>query len=289
MKSGNPHKDAAQPFIKWAGGKRAVIPFLAPHFPDYIKTYREPFVGGGAVFFTFADRIGQAYLSDTNKDLIITYQVIKHDVERLIDVLDEHKRMHMKMAGCTYSGGNSHYKKIRSQHPKSDTDIAARFIYLNKTCFNGLYRVNKTGQFNVPEGSYRNPAICDPVRLRKCSLALQKAHIRLCDFEDFEPRKGDVIYCDPPYDGCFAQYQKDGFGRDDQKRLAEAAHRWDKIGAKVILSNSDTEFMRNLYPSWKTFTAKIRRSIGQKVASRTKAAELVISNVVWRGKCQPHR
>jgi len=182
------------------------------------------------------------------------------------------------MMGQTYADGNSYYRRIRDQRPADAVEVAARFIYLNKTCFNGLYRVNKAGNFNVPEGTYTNPNICAPERLRDCSAALQKARIRLGDFKDIVPQKGDVIYGDPPYDGCFDKYQKNGFDMADQKRLLVAASRWSAAGAKVILSNADTRAMRELYRGWTIHDARAPRTIGQRVDSRKKAAELVITN-----------
>ena len=141
-------KAPANPFVKWAGGKRALIPSLSPHFPERIGTYWEPFVGGGAVFFTMANRINRAILSDTNEELILTYHIVKNQVEELIEALRVHEQKH---------ANRGYYLSMRSQEPTSALDIAARFLYLNKTCYNGLYRVNKQGKFNVPKGRYKNP------------------------------------------------------------------------------------------------------------------------------------
>ena len=232
-------KASALPFVKWAGGKRSLIPDLAQHFPERIGTYWEPFVGGGAVFFTFADRIEQAVLSDVNEELVLAYQVVKNQVEDLIDALREHERKHSQ---------SGYYLRVRNQEPVTPLEIAARFIYLNKTCFNGLYRVNKQGKFNVPIGRYKNPDICNPQRLRDASKTLQKATIRVGDFERIVvPRFGDFVYCDPPYDGCFSDYTAKGFTGDDQNRLRNAANKWIAAGATVLASNSDTQLIRRLY------------------------------------------
>ena len=270
---------AALPFVKWAGGKRSLIPYLASHFPDEIDTYWEPFVGGGAVFFSFANRIKRAYLSDTNEDLTITYQIVKTNVDGLIERLREHECMHYAHKGQKYSDGTTYYQRVRASEPISPLEVAARFIYLNKTCFNGLYRVNKSGQFNVPEGSYANPDICNVERLRKASKALTKATIKPGDFSRVvTPSDGDLIYCDPPYDGCFTNYQADGFKGDSQTRLRDAANSWKSKGAVVVLSNADTPAMRKLYEGYVIHNARAPRHINSKGDRRGAVAELIITS-----------
>ncbi len=265
------------PFIKWAGGKRSLISRLTPHFPTRIGTYWEPFIGGGAVFFAFADRIGQAFLSDINKDLVCTYQVVKDQVEELIERLREHQINHGRQKGIRCTDGETYYRKVRMSEPSEALDVAARFIYLNKTCFNGLYRVNRSGRFNVPEGSYKNPDICNPERLRQASEALADATIRLGDFAGVVmPSRGDVIYCDPPYDGCFTGYQANGFNGDSQARLRDAATIWADKGANVVLSNADTPAMRELYANWRIESATAPRNINSKGDGRKPVGELVI-------------
>ncbi len=233
-------KASALPFIKWAGGKRSLIPSISKYLPETIGTYWEPFVGGGAVFFTIANRVDRAILSDTNEELIITYQVVKKQVDNLITALRKHESKHKK--------DESYFLKIRAQEPKSALDIASRFIYLNKTCFNGLYRVNKSGKFNVPKGRYKNPSICNADRLREASQVLAKATIRLGEFDSVvKPGQEDLIYCDPPYDDCFNNYQADGFSVQDQERLRNAIDGWAKSGAMVMTSNADTKLIRRMY------------------------------------------
>ena len=272
-------KAAALPFVKWAGGKRALISSLAPYFPAEIGTYWEPFVGGGAVFFTFADRIQRAFLSDTNEELVITYQVVKDDVESLIERLQDHDRHHRRRKGKQYSDGRTYYLRVRADKPIDALDMAARFIYLNKTCFNGLYRVNKSDQFNVPEGRYKRPNICNPERLREASKALEKATIRVGDFSRVvQPADGDFIYCDPPYDGTFASYQAAGFDDEEQSRLRDSANQWAADGARVVLSNADTAAMRRLYSSWAIAEAKAPRSINCLGNGRGAAQELIITH-----------
>ena len=233
-------KPPAAPFIKWAGGKRSLIPDIAKYFPDKIGTYWEPFVGGGAVFFTMADRIDRGFLSDANEELIIAYQVVKSDVDALMEALKEHQRKHFNDEG--------YYNRIRKQSPSTALDMAARFLYLNKTCYNGLYRVNKQGKFNVPKGRYKNPDICNEDRLRAASKVLAKATLRVGDFErTVNPGSDDFVYCDPPYDGCFTGYQAGGFSDDDQQRLRSACDSWVEAGANVMVSNADTPLIRRIY------------------------------------------
>ena len=232
-------KAPASPFVKWAGGKRVLIPDIAKRFPERVDTYWEPFVGGGAVFFTMANRIGRAILSDLNEELVIAYLVVRDSAEDLIEALRVHERGHKD---------SKYYGQVRAQEPTSAVEIAARFIYLNKTCYNGLYRVNRAGRFNVPKGDYRNPGICNVENLRAASRTLAKAVIRLGDFERVvRPDAGDFIYSDPPYDGCFAGYQAGGFTSEDQERLRNAVNDWIAVGANTMVSNSDTPLIRRLY------------------------------------------
>lgn len=265
------------PFVKWAGGKRSLIPAISAHIPDHVERYWEPFVGGGALFFALAERIGQAVLSDTNEDLVITYQMVKTNVECLIARLSEHDRNHRRRKGLKYRNGETYYVRVRASEPSDPIEVAARLIYLNRTCFNGLYRVNRSGRFNVPEGSYKNPDICNAERLRSASKALERAHIRLGDFERVvSPSRGDLIYCDPPYDGTFTGYQADGFPGTAQRRLRISADRWRESGARVILSNADTMEMRKLYDAYTVEEVAAPRNINSDANGRSAAPELLI-------------
>lgn len=233
-------KFSAYPFIKWAGGKRALVPDIVKRLPQNINLYWEPFVGGGAVFFAMFNQINAAMLSDVNGELTLTYNVVKDKPDALIKRLLDHSDEH---------GDKDYYYRVRGFTNMNDDDveIAARFIYLNKTCYNGLYRVNKKGQFNVARGSYTNPIICDADGIRKASKALNKATIKSNDFSCAEPGENDFVYCDPPYDGTYTGYTPGGFNINDQRRLRDIAIKWHKLGAKVMLSNADTKLIRDLY------------------------------------------
>lgn len=262
----------AYPFLKWAGGKRALVPEIARLAPGSFGNYYEPFLGGGAVFFALDSRIRNAYLSDVNSELIITYRMVQRRARLLIERLASHEKKHSRIR---------YYYKVREQHShKQAVDVAARFIYLNKTCFNGLYRVNKSGLFNVPKGSYKNPAICDEANLRAVSGVLRKASLLIRDFGKLTPSDGDFVYCDPPYDGTFTAYDAGGFGEDDQHRLRDAVEHWRAAGAKVLLSNSDTPLIRRLYRAkhFKLHEVQAPRNINCKSNGRTPAAELLIKS-----------
>ena len=261
----------ARPFVKWAGGKRTLIPDIAQRLPASIGIYWEPFVGGGAVFFALDSRIGAARLSDVNPELVLAYQAIKNQPEELIEILARHAERH---------GEKDYYYQVRKMtHSHCSIEVAARFIYLNKTCYNGLYRVNKQGKFNVPKGRYANPAICDVGGIRNANEVLQKATVRLQDFARIEPGSGDFIYCDPPYDGTFDGYASDGFDDTEQKRLRDQVLRWHSLGAAVMVSNADTPLIRGLYgePPFATSEVSTPRNINCKGDQRNGAAELLIT------------
>lgn len=264
-------KKISQPFVKWAGGKRSLIPEIEKLLPNDLNRYHEPFVGGGAVFFNLKDRILKAFLADTNEELIITYHIVKTQPEKLINLLQEHAKKHKHQG---------YYLKVRKSSPREALEIAARFIYLNKTCFNGLYRVNQRGQFNVPQGKYTNPDICNPERIYQASIALKNADIRIGSFVDACPVKGDFLYADPPYDECFSSYQAAGFGETEHIKLRDKALNWKKTGVKVMISNSDTKFIRKIYdPSdWKITEVSARRNINSDAKGRGPTRELIITS-----------
>ena len=246
-----------KPFIKWVGGKRGLLEQLLPLFPKDFNNYHEPFVGGGAVFFELYSKNllsgKKIILSDINKDLVTTYKVIQSNPNNLIDNLKNYKEQHSK----------EFYYKIRevdrkeSYNTLSDLEKATRFIYLNKTCFNGLYRVNKNGFFNTPIGSYKNPNIADRETILNASLALQEALILEQSFEKVldNAKKGDFIYFDPPYyplnkTSNFTSYDSNCFLEEQQNKLFRVFKELDKIGCYVALSNSDTNFIKELYKEY---------------------------------------
>ena len=259
----------ARPFIKWAGGKRSLLPHIDKLLPDAIHEYYEPFLGGGAVFFALNSMIRKAHLSDLNAELMLTYQMLQTEPDKIITRLRYHKRKHNK----------EHYLSIRREmdNEKDAIKRVASFIYLNKTCYNGLYRVNSKGQFNVPMGRYENPLICDSENLRSASAVLSKAQLSICCFSKIEPGDGDLVYCDPPYDKTFTSYTDNGFGIDKQRELKRCADRWSKNGATVIVSNSGTDFIRQLWRGWSKIEISALRSINSNAAGRASVRELLIT------------
>ena len=239
-----------KPFIKWVGGKRQLLDEITKYVPDKFGTYYEPFLGAGAVFFHLAPE--RAVLNDVNKELIELYEIIRDNPRELIKELAIHKRKNSK----------EYYYEVRAwdrssgYHSRTGVSKAARFIYMNKVGYNGLYRVNSKGQFNVPYGKYVNPTILDESLIESVSEYLIGNDIKFTSL-DFEKtvettKKGDLVYFDPPYDpltptASFTAYQKDGFNRNDQIRLKLCSDELVRRGAKVILSNSNTCFINDLY------------------------------------------
>lgn len=260
----------AKPFVKWAGGKRAILNELFSNLPVKINKYYEPFVGGGALFFKLNQ--SKACISDINSELITTYEVIKDNPLELIDVLKVHAENHNK----------TYFYEIRGLTEKTNIEIAGRFLYLNKTCFNGLYRVNKKGFFNSPIGNYKNPNIIQADNILLCSEALKNTDIKNMEFDKIEPQKGDFVYFDPPYDkikrDSFISYDKVDFGNELQIRLRNFASDLINNGVNVMLSNSDTDFINDLY-SDSVFTIKkikVPRFINSDKNGRKPVSELLI-------------
>ena len=272
----------AAPFVKWAGGKRSIISIISEFLPANIETYHEPFVGGGAVFFAFEDRIKTATLADLNEELVLAYHAISQQTDEVIVALEKHALNH---------NTKGYYIKVRdTQKPKDPVGIAARFMYLNKTCYNGLYRVNKSGKFNVPQGKYKNPKICDPVNLKNVAKALEKATIRIGQFDEtILPKSGDFVYCDPPYDGTFVGYHAEGFGNTDQERLKDSVDAWTKQGTSVMLSNSDTPFIRKLYKDYYIHSITAYRHISSNGDTRGEKPEVLITNYEHWKTSEPSR
>jgi DNA adenine methylase len=265
----------ASPFVKWAGGKRGIIDELVKLLPPEIETYYEPFAGGAALFFEIYEQLEKAYISDSNLELMLTFQTIKKEPKALIERLEQHAQ----------KDSEEYYYKVRAQYNLQNAlDIAARFIYLNKTCYNGLYRVNSKGEFNVPRGRYANPDIVQRKNIMACNSALRKATIEYREFDTIKPNQGDFVYCDPPYHPAeakaFTKYTKLDFSEKDQERLRDFALALSRAGVRVMLSNSDTPFIRSLYSNavWNIITVQAPRLVNCKSEGRVAVNELVIRN-----------
>jgi DNA adenine methylase len=271
----------SRPFLKWAGGKTQLLPELAKYYPtSSVNRYFEPFLGSGAVFFHFKVMVNpkSSFLWDNNLELIQTFQAVRDDVEGVIEVLREHESVHSK----------EYFLKIRKIRVKKETKssaIAARLIYLNKTCFNGLYRVNSRGEFNVPIGNYTKPSILNEEGLRKASKQLAGADIAEKDFRMVlcDAEAGDFVYLDPPYHprsetAYFTSYTRDSFGEKDQRELAEVYRALDKKGCLLVLSNSDTTLVRQLYKDFRKVAVSARRNINSRADRRGPIKERLVVN-----------
>lgn len=273
-------KQAPSPIIKWVGGKTRLLGELNQRMPTSFGRYFEPFMGGGALFFK--TNPAQAVLGDHNADLINLYRCVAWDVDKVARKLSAHKRNHCE----------DYYYKIRERWNErsarqSDIDRAAQFLYMNKTCFNGLYRVNSKGKFNVPMGRYVNPAIYDLAGLRAASAALQKAELYTGHYSQVvdQAKAGDFVYFDPPYHPLtstanFTSYTAGSFTEDDQRQLVAVANDLADKGCAVLLSNSDTPFIREIYRGWKVDRVLCGRSINSKASARGAVAEVMIYNEV---------
>jgi DNA adenine methylase len=278
-----PWSRSPRPFVKWAGGKGQLLKALEHHFPHDFRTYYEPFLGGGAVFFHLVEKRHRfsAVLSDINEELITAYRVVKEHVEELVQELSNHK-VRYDMAPKEY-----YYHVRDALKVTTDVQKAARLIFLNKTCYNGLYRVNKEGKFNVPFGRYKNPKICDKSNLRTVSKVLNWSEARLLatDFQEATRDAGehDFIYFDPPYQPVsdtakFTSYTHSGFPEEEQQRLCRWFSQLDKRGCQIVLSNSNTAVIENLYEGYTMQEVEAMRAISCKGSKRTGHTELIITN-----------
>jgi len=275
----------AKPFVKWAGGKRQLLPELLKFIPKKFNNYFEPFVGGGALFFELYNlgvlKDKKIFLSDINEELINSYKVIKNYPHELIEKLKEFKAKHTK----------EFYYQIRDLDRNENYKIldsitkAARFIYLNKTCFNGLYRVNKKGYFNVPIGSYKNPQIVDEENILEVSKTLKNVVIKHCDYKEIlrYTKKNDFVYFDPPYyplndTANFTSYTQNNFLENEQIELFKTFETLSNKGICVLESNSDTDFIKNLYKNYKIEKVLANRPINSKTNKRGKITEVLIRN-----------
>ncbi|MEH1941037.1 MAG: DNA adenine methylase [Nostoc sp.] len=271
-----PKETSPRPFLKWAGGKSRLIQQYIPYFPKSYKNYYEPFLGGGAVFFYLQPNT--AILTDINAELINTYCCVRDRVEELISLLKEHKIRHNK----------DYYYSVRNNFSGTDIEKAARLIYLNKTCFNGLYRVNSQGKFNVPLGRYENPNICSEVLLRAASVALSHAKIQQADFVDvlnYATSSDDFVFFDPPYHpisetSYFTAYSQNCFSKKDQELLRDTCAELASRGVKVMVCNSDSEFISKIYTdiNFETYRIKAVRSINSNIKNRGMIYELLITS-----------
>jgi DNA adenine methylase len=292
----------ARPFLKWAGGKGQLLSQLSEHLPDRIGeepfTYIEPFVGGGAMLFYMLQHfsnIKKAIINDVNEDLILTYRIIKNDVEALISKLDKLEKEYLTITD--QDGRSQLFYEIReryNQHSGDGIERASQLIFLNKTCFNGLYRVNKRGLFNVPFGKYANPTICNAEVLRADNQLLQSAHIEIChgDYtQTLQYVEGlTFVYLDPPYrpldaTSSFTAYAKGDFNDDDQRELATFCHQLSDAGCYWMESNADCSaknpedtFFEELYADCRIERVFASRFINANPSKRGKLTELIIKN-----------
>jgi DNA adenine methylase len=277
----------ARPFLKWAGGKTQLLPEIRARIPKSFGRYYEPFVGGGAVFFDLASRtpdLFQAVLSDDNPRLVRAYLSVRDDIDALVNDLRGWEKAYLAESP---EGRLAFFMNVRHLVNTSETprEIAAAFIFLNKTCFNGLHRVNGKGDFNVPHGRYEKPVLCDEENLRACSVALRGVRIRHAPFHEslYDVRAGDFVYADPPYwpvskTSSFTGYAKGGFGPEPQGQLRDLARRLKDEHVHVLLSNADVPEVRELYEEGFTVErVEASRAINSKGGSRGKVGELLIS------------
>ena len=263
------------PIVKWVGGKRQLMFELLKNMPEDFNRYFEPFIGGGALFFELQP--DNAYISDMNEELINLYKVVRDNVDELITDLQKHdisKEYFMEIRNID---------RAEEYENWSDVQKASRFIYLNRTCFNGMYRVNSKGEFNVPFGDYKNPRIVDENNLINCSNLLQRTEIKHADFSEIlkKVKKGDFVYFDPPYvplseTSSFTSYTKDGFDIDMQFKLRDVCDELDSMGVKFLLSNSDTKLVNELYENYNIKKVFASRQINANADGRGKITEVLV-------------
>lgn len=275
----------AQPFSRWCGGKRQLLDRLVPMVPPRYSTYHEPFVGGGALFFELSP--AKSFLADANVDLMHAYKQIRDNVEGLIRLLDD------------FPITEKNFYEVRAQSTENMSEVqrAARLIFLTKTCFNGVYRVNAAGGFNSPWGRWdaqrpnRLPPVCEPEKLRACSSALQRTVLFTGDFEEalLSAKEGAFIYLDPPYlpltrTANFTGYTPGKFGEGDLLRLAVCCQRLSSRGARFMMSNADMPVVRKLFKQFRIDSVQARRALNCKKEKRGNVGEIVVRNYDDEGK-----
>lgn len=283
MKTIRKSQTTLQPFTKWTGGKRQLLPVIKSLMPDNYNSYFEPFIGGGALFFDLSP--DKAVINDFNNELMNCYQQIKKHPQKLIELLTKHQENNSK----------EYYLELRAVdrdnriNKMTDVERAARIMYMLRVNFNGLYRVNSKNQFNVPYGRYKNPKIVDSDLILSISQYLNKNNIEILtgDFEKAveDVGAGDFIYFDPPYiplseTSAFTSYTHEGFSYEEQVRLRDVFRKLDKKGAYVMLSNSSSPLVEELYKGFNIHKVEAIRTNGAKASSRGKISEIIVTNYV---------
>jgi DNA adenine methylase len=276
-------KPPLKPYLKWAGGKRQLLPEIEKNLPADMSayTYYEPFVGAGAVLFHLLPR--KAVINDLNTQLIMTYRAVKEHIDTLVELLEDHRR---KNSEAYYYRIRNLDRDAKTFEALGDVEKAARLIFLNKTCYNGLFRVNSRGFFNVPYGKYRNPLVGEEAALRRISAYLNGNDVTILnrDFAAALPEAGEdsCIYFDPPYHSPdksnFTGYQAGGFGEDEQRRLRDLFAEMAGRGAVCLLSNADTEFVRELYRDFEIVPVRAKRPINSDPSGRGSVNEILVKN-----------
>lgn len=268
-----------QPFLKWVGGKRQLLDEIRKYIPSKTGTYFEPFLGGGAVLFDLQPK--KAVVNDINAELVNTYEVIRNYIEEILNDLAKHKNEKAYFYATRELDRTSEYKDL------TPVQRASRLIYLNKTCYNGLFRVNSQGQFNVPFGEYKNPNIVNEVVLKSVHNYLSSNDLQILNTDFVKAvstaKKGDFVYFDPPYvpisdTASFTGYSLNGFGKEEQIRLKETVNDLTQRGCNVLLSNSSTEFTRELYSDYRVVIVEANRAINSNASRRGKVDEVLVMN-----------
>lgn len=285
--------DYAKPFVKWVGGKGKLIPELEKYFPKKFNRYFEPFVGGGALFYEVIQKNNIVFssINDINKKLIITYKQIQKNPQKIISQLKNIENEYKKL---TLEEQKEYFYTIRKKYNKENLDditTTVYLIFLNKTCFNGMYRENSKGEYNIPFGDQKNPTICDEKNILAVSKCLKNTEINNLSFENAveKCKKGDFIYFDPPYypinaTSNFTNYSKNTFGQEEQKRLRDVSAGLAKKGCFVMLSNSNTPFIKKLYKKFYINYLSAARSINSKGDKRGKIKEVIVTSYLKKNE-----
>lgn len=290
-----PQVNVASPFIQWVGGKRSLLEKYDPLIPTEFNNYYEPFLGGGAMFYHLHSKYGntkQYYLSDLNSELITVYNTVVSSYEDIAEILSDMNLRHSKefyYAIRNYDreelAPKRYKKKFNIQEEVTNVELAARFIYLNLTCFNALYRVNSDNLFNVPIGTSLKKDIADSGLLKACSSVLKNVDIKYQSYQDIQPSSGDLVFLDPPYaplsaTSDFTSYTAEGFGTEDQVKLRDFCKELDSNGIKFMLANSNCEFIRELYSDYTQYTFSLNRTLNSKkeLRKQTTDNEILVCN-----------